>query len=56
MSYVGRSLRREPRHRRVHLLYGGAGCGARDFVMVRITGAMDGDLTGEAVEELSEEE
>ena len=27
-----------------------------DFVMVRITGAMDGDLTGEAVEELSEEE
>ena len=24
--------------------------------LVRITGAMDGDLTGEAVEELSEEE
>ena len=29
---------------------------AGDFVRVRITGAMDGDLTGEAVEELSEEE
>ena len=56
MSYVGRSYAESP---------GIDGCifftverdvEPGDFVMVRITGAMDGDLTGEAVEELSEEE
>ena len=56
MSYVGRSYAESP---------GIDGCifftAERDvepgnFVMVRITGTMDGDLTGEAVEELSEEE
>ena len=56
MSYVGRSYAESPGIDGSIYFTSDSPVEAGDFVRVRITGAMDGDLTGEAVEELSEEE
>ena len=56
MSYVGRSYAESPGIDGCIFFTAERDVEPGDFVMVRITGAMDGDLTGEAVEELSEEE
>ena len=56
MSYVGRSYAESPGIDGCIFFTAERAVEPGDFVMVRITGAMDGDLTGEAVEELSEEE
>ena len=56
MSYVGRSYAESPGIDGNIYFTSDSPVEAGDFVRVRITGAMDGDLTGEAVEELSEEE
>lgn len=56
MSYVGRSYAESPGIDGCIFFTAERDMEPGDFVMVRITGAMDGDLTGEAVEELSEEE
>jgi hypothetical protein len=56
MSYVGRSYAESPGIDGCIFFTAERDVEPGDFVMVRITGAMDGDLTGEAVEKLSEEE
>ena len=56
MSYVGRSYAESPGIDGCIFFTAERDVEPGDFVMVRITGTMDGDLTGEAVEELSEEE
>ena len=56
MSYVGRSYAESPGIDGCIFFTAERDVEPGDFVMVRITGTMDGDLTGKAVEELSEEE